>query len=314
MADGLSDLKEPESPSGIPCNICGTVEQHVLFKEGKAQPAQIVKCPNCGLMYSSPRARPADHELHEAWESDGVLEGVAADSGHPYHWRYQKEAGQVRDFEPTRQILKQHYPNGGRIIEVGSGLGYLLRSFKEDGWDVQGIDPWQATSAFTRSEHGFETIPTILEDAAIPDASADVVVLLHVIEHVPDPIATLKEINRVLKPGGHLVMETPRYDTFMFKLLQHRERSIRCDGHIYFFTFDTLRQAYQKAGFAEVETRAVGRTLSLDRLLWNIGTVAGSDGLREGLRRTFGALGLKNLRFTLNLRDMQRVVVQKAAS
>jgi len=305
---------EAISEMAIPCNICGTTDQKVIFPAGTAQPAQIVGCPECGLMYSSPRARAADHELHEAWESEGVLQGVTTDPDHPYHWRYEKESGQVRDFEPTRRILRRLYPDGGRVVEVGSGLGYLLRSFKDAGWDVLGVDPWQATPAHTKTEHGFETIPATLEQAALPDASADVVILLHVIEHVPHPVATLREIHRVLKPGGHLVMETPRYDTLMFRLLGHRERSLRCDGHIYFFTFETLRRAYEKAGFSEVDTRAVGRTLSMDRLMWNIGTVSGSDGLRNGLRRLSKALGLHRLRMTLNLRDMQRVVVRKEAA
>jgi hypothetical protein len=97
----------------------------------------------------------------------------------------------------------------------------------------------------------------------------------------------------------------------MFKLLGHRERSLRCDGHIYFFTFDSLRKAYETAGFSEVETRAVGRTLSMDRLLWNVGTVAGSDGLRETLRGLGRKTRLGSLKFTLNLRDMQRVIVRK---
>lgn len=295
----------------VACNICGAEERAVLFPAGLAQAARIVKCPHCGLMYSSPRARNVDHELLEQWESDGVLDGVTTDRAHPYRWRYEKESGQVRDFAATRRTLRRLHPRGGRMVELGSGLGYLLRSFKDEGWDVLGIDPWRAAPMHTRKVHGFETVPATLEQARLPDASADVVVMLHVIEHVPDPVATLREIHRVLRPGGHLVMETPRYDTLMFRLLGHRERSLRCDGHVYFFTFDTLRRSYEKAGFREVETRAVGRTLSVDRLLWNIGTVCGSQALRTGLGRLARGGRLDGLRLTLSLRDMQRVVVRK---
>ena len=298
----------------IPCSICGTKDQNVLFDAGVAQKARIVTCAQCGLMFSSPRAGDVDHELHEAWESDGVLEGVTTDRNHHYHWRYEKESGQVRDFAKSRKTLRRLYPNGGRMIEVGSGMGYLLRSFKDEGWDVVGIDPWRAAPAHTSKVHGFETIPDILENADIPDASADVVILLHVIEHVPDPVATLREIHRVLKPGGHLVIETPRYDTLMFKILRHRERSLRCDGHIYFFTFASLKAAYEKAGFSEVETSAVGRTLSVERLFWNIGTVAGSKRLRDGLGRFAKLTRLNKLHMTLNLRDMQRAVIRKESS
>lgn len=296
----------------IPCNICGTKTVDLVFEAGKAQPAKLVRCKSCGLMYSSPRPR-VDSDMHESNECDGLLKGVTTDINHRYRWRYEKESGQVRDFAPTRRILRKLYPQGGKMVEVGSGLGYLLRSFKDEGWDVLGVDPWKELPPHTRDIHQIETIPTILENAALPDASADVVIMLHVIEHVPDPVATLREIHRILKPGGHAVIETPRYDTLMFKMMGHRERSVKCEGHIYFFTFDTLRRTYEKAGFSQVDTQAVGRTLSAERFLWNIGTMSGSQSLRNGLGRLSDTLGLNKLRFTMNLRDMQRVVVCKDA-
>lgn len=297
----------------VPCNVCGRTDPEVLYKAGHAQPAQIVRCRDrdCALMYASPRLR-VDSAMHESNDYEGLLDGVLTDPDHRYRWRHEKESGQVRDFRHTRKILNRLYPEGGYMVEVGSGLGYLLRSFKDEGWDVLGVDPWRELPPFTQKTHGIETIPLTLEKAKLPDNSVDVLVLLHVIEHVPDPVETLSEMHRVLKPGGHLVVETPRYDTLMYKLLRHRERSLRCEGHIYFFTFDSLRQVYEKAGFREVDTRAVGRTLSAERLLWNVGQVLGRPALRDGLTRFAGATGLNRLKATINLRDMQRVVVQKA--
>lgn len=297
--------------SDIVCNLCGANNSEIVFEKGRAQAARIVRCRHCGLMYASPRAHPVDHEDYEQAPVEGLLKGVMIDPEHRFRWRYEKEKGQVRDFEPTRQTLRRLYPQGGRMVEVGSGLGYLLRSFKDEGWDVQGVDPWRELPPHTQETHGITTIPTTLEKASLPDASADVVILLHVIEHVPDPVATLREIHRVLKPGGHVVVETPRYDTLMFRLLRHRERSVKCEGHVYFFTFDSLRRTYQKAGFTEVDTHAVGRTLSLDRFLWNVGTISGSPRLRAAFGRFSSRLGLNRLTFSLNLRDMQRIVARK---
>ena len=295
----------------VRCNLCHADDYDVLFEAGVAQIARIVRCRHCSLMYANPRAQLADHANYERHDPIGLLAGVTEDRGHPYRWRFEKESLQVRDYEDSLGRLAALHPARGHVVEVGSSLGYLLKRFQEDGWTVQGIDPWAEVCAHTRDVHGFETTPTTLEGAALPDASADVVIMLHVIEHVPDPLASLREVRRVLKPGGHVVIETPRYDTVMFKLMGKRERSLRQDGHIYFFTSGTLRECLREAGFGEVEMRYTGRSLTADRLMWNLGNATRSETLRDAIDRTSKALGFQNIRLTLNLRDMMRAIIAR---
>ena len=307
----MSNISKTESQSDLVCNLCDADDCETLFEAGAAQIARVVRCKNCGLIYANPRGQLVDHEDYEQWEEAGLLNGLEADLTHPWRWRLDKESLQVRDFRNTRKTLDRLHPQKGKVLEVGSGLGYLLKSFKDDGWDVVGVDPWRELPSFTQRVQGFETTPLTLEQANLPAESADVVILLHVIEHVPDPIATMTEIFRVLKPGGHLVMETPRYDTFMFKLMGKRERSLRQDGHIYFYTHDTLQKSYEKVGFTEVETRYVGRSLSAERLIWNLANIAKSESFTNRATQTARSVGLQNLKFTLNLRDMIRIVAEK---
>ena len=118
----------------------------------------------------------------------------------------------------------------------------------------------------------------------------------------------------MLKPGGHFVIETPRYDTLMFKLMGRRERSVSCGGHIYFFTTESLKNLYEAAGFKTVELNYVGRSLTVERLVYNLGVVSKSPGLRDKLDKLVTKLGVKKASFYLNFRDMQRVCVQKVGS
>ena len=220
----------------VACNLCGSNEYTVRFEQGVAQVNQIVNCKDCGLMYANPRTKEVDSVLIETYDPEFVLSAIVNQDSQ----RLEKEALQVKDYEKTRAFLDKHYPEKGKLIEVGSGLGYLLNFFKQDGWNVLGLEPNVGMCRYAESEFGIKILPTILEKAELEDRSADAVLMMHVIEHVSDPYSTLKEVYRILKPGGIFVMETPRYDTLMFKLLGKRERSLSCDGHIYFFTTSTL--------------------------------------------------------------------------
>lgn len=260
-------------------------------------------------MFSSPRAKLPDQDEIKEYDPEFTKE-TARNSPD----RYDKEEFQVRDYDDTRAYLRRQYPKRGRLLEIGCSMGFLLAKFREDGWEVEGIEPNRGYCEFIGEFHGIKASPVILEDSGRPDSSVDAVVMLHVIEHVPDPLGTLEEIYRVLKPGGTLVLETPRYDSLMFMLLGRRERSISCDGHIYFFTTATMRALCEKAGFEVQFVKYVGRSLNLARLLWNVGVISKSPAVQRMIGRVSQALHLRSVPLRLNVRDMQRMVLCKPRS
>jgi 2-polyprenyl-3-methyl-5-hydroxy-6-metoxy-1,4-benzoquinol methylase len=229
----------------------------------------------------------------------------------PGNARVVKERLQVRDYNHTRAVLNRRYPQRGKLLEVGSGLGYLLDAFRKDGWEVLGVEPFYQCCRYARENMGLEIVNAILETADLPDATFDVVIMNHVIEHLDDPLRTLRQVYRVLKFNGLLVIETPRYDTLMFKLFGRRERSISCSGHIYFFTTQTLKSLYEAAGFKAVQLGYVGRSLTLGRLLYNVGVMSKSQKVSKALARVSESLHLDKVGMYLNVRDMQRACVQK---
>jgi SAM-dependent methyltransferase len=291
----------------VPCNYCGVDDATVVFGPGVAQLNQIVRCNRCGLMYASPRQRVPDHV--EIAQYDPTFDPFL-----PEHTRVMKERLQVRDYHKTRALLNRLHPERGKLLEIGCSLGFLLQTFREDGWNVRGVEPYYQACRHAREDLGLEVINGVLESAALPESSCDVILLNHVIEHLDDPARTLREVNRILKPGGHFVIETPRYDTLMFRLFGRRERSVSCGGHLYFFTTRTLRNLYEAAGFKTLQVDYVGRSLTAQRLCYNLGVMSKSQKVKQSLERAADRLKLRKLRLYLNLRDMQRVCVQKVAS
>ena len=291
----------------VNCNNCGAREREVVFPPGVAQKHQIVRCVNCGLMYAYPRA------------TANVANYVAAgQTGEPMSLQTPeviRSFDKLPDYEPIGLELRKRLPRGKTLLEVGCHAGVLLDRFRGQGWSVSGVEPDAKAANFARSHYGLDVKASTLEDAGYDPAMFDAVVMLHVIEHLDDPAGTVAAIARVLRPHGFLVVETPVYDTLMYRLLGRRERSLSCDGHIVFYTGGTLAALLERCGFEIVEQRRVGRTVSFGRLLWNIGVMSKNKTLQHVIERLSNALGLIHRgRLYLNTRDMLRVFARKLAS
>jgi SAM-dependent methyltransferase len=258
-------------------------------------------------MYANPQQRvdcsffTGQHEAYDPENDDHRL-------------YYQKQLTQLPDNEVVLRRLNELFPRRGKVLEIGSYLGIFLERVRKDGWDVTGLEPYPAVAEYSRSHYGLRVVDGTLPNSAFPDASFDAVIMLHVIEHMPDPARDVREIRRILKPDGVLVVETPRFDSLLFKLLGRRERSVQnCAGHIFFFTGRTLRQLLERNGFQIFRASCVGRTLTLERFLFNLGLVARSARVQNAQSRLSRMLHLEKVRVHVNVRDMQRVYARAAA-
>jgi 2-polyprenyl-3-methyl-5-hydroxy-6-metoxy-1,4-benzoquinol methylase len=291
----------------LACNNCRSLDQEVIFPAGLAQVSRIVRCRGCGLMFASPRSSVDIDEIVQ-WDAEYVYKVTKEQDSD----RVEKQVLQRRDYRDTLAFLAQRHPGRGQLVEVGSSLGYLLKYFEADGWDVTGVEPNAGHALFAQRELGIRTLSTSLGESGLGSACADAVLMMHVIEHVPDPVAMLEEIRGLLKPGGTFVMETPRYDSLSFKLLRHRERSVSCDGHIYFFTIPSLSRMAARCGFRILRTDCVGRSMTLSRLLYNVGVMSKAKSVTRTLGRASRRLRFNKVPLHLNARDMVRIYLTPA--
>jgi SAM-dependent methyltransferase len=120
---------------------------------------------------------------------------------------------------PWHELVKPHLGDlrGLRVLEIGCGRGAFARYLAEAGADVVAADFSPSAVALTAQllDGRGEARVADITDIPFPDASFDLVVSLETLEHVPDPSKGLRELVRVTRPGGRLIVTTPNYLSFV---------------------------------------------------------------------------------------------------
>lgn len=135
----------------------------------------------------------------------------------------------------------------GRLLEIGSGNGYFLSLMQRWGWAAEGLDFDPVAVAGARQK-GLCVIQGDLQAQSYADERFDVVFSSHVIEHVADPAALIRESLRVLKPGGRCVVVTPNVLAWSHRLFRGHWRGLEPPRHLNLFTPQALRRLVASCG------------------------------------------------------------------
>jgi len=135
-----------------------------------------------------------------------------------------------------------------RVLDVGCGPGFLLRRFQARGWEVQGTELSEQSAAHARETLGLPMHVGDLASARFPDAHFDAVVLWHVLEHVPCPQSTLVEVERILRPGGAVLVGVPNFGSLEARLARNKWFHLDVPRHLNHFTVPTLTWMLSSAG------------------------------------------------------------------
>lgn len=162
---------------------------------------------------------------------------------------------------------------GATLLDVGCGNGDFLEIAAEMGWKAEGVelDPRAVAVARGRGLIVYQGSIEYLENRS--DAY-DVITLSHVIEHVHDPLKLLASCFRLLKPGGHLWLETPNLDAVGHTRYGRHWLALDPPRHLILFTWASLRSALCDAGFVSVSP--------LPRRPLTVRTFSASEAIRKG--------------------------------
>ncbi|MBC7847554.1 MAG: class I SAM-dependent methyltransferase [Flavobacterium sp.] len=107
-------------------------------------------------------------------------------------------------------LINSLQPNKGRILDIGAGTGDFLSVAKNDGWETIGVEPSERAKSIAKNKG----VSFVEETSELENHSFDVISMWHVLEHVPDLDKQIKELKRLLKPTGTLIIAVPNFNSF----------------------------------------------------------------------------------------------------
>ncbi|OGC83403.1 MAG: hypothetical protein A2W07_03265 [candidate division Zixibacteria bacterium RBG_16_43_9] len=226
------------------CNLCGQDNFAVYLNGFPEEKRGILKCQNCGLLVTDPF--PTREEIVLAYQDEFYGKKRSQRFGNllekaVYLFRWARAYRIKRLFKP------------GRVLDVGCGRGITLYFLKKWGWDCTGTQLSRNAAEYARRTFGLKILEKDLLETRFEEGSFDLVILAHVLEHVPYPIAYLREINRILKKKGALILELPNAGNLFIGTFKEKWFGWDLPRHLYHFTPRTINQMLSQTGFKAVK-------------------------------------------------------------
>lgn len=277
------------------CPVCGNAQRKLLYTDLTDRVFNVApgtwtlyRCTQCESAYLDPRPNQATIGL--AYEDYYTHRAEDTPEAHPKNPLVRQLHAWVNDYINARYGLARtpagfggrwlvplvpsfkakadtkmrhlHKPpaNGGRLLDVGFGNGGFLKLATEMGWQAEGIDFDPKAVALAKSR-GLNVRCASAADLSAQHEQFDIITLSHVIEHVPDPIALLEDLYRLLKPGGILWLETPNLDSLGAKRFGRNWMALDPPRHLVLFNPDSLRDSLTQARFCQINPHWNGMVL-----------------------------------------------------
>ncbi len=238
----------------VACSLCGNdASSPVLIKDG----FKLVECLSCQLVYVNPRLSPQAYlETYNSVNYGHIISKLALESH-----EYRKNRFGIERIEKVEEYYNSKLEK--TLLDIGSASGFFLEAASQRGWNVIGLELTDSAVEFSRAR-GNDVRKQTLEESNFSKESFSVITLFDVLEHLSDPIETLRNIWSLLKPGGLVYIYVPNWNSAARLLSGQNAHFIWPTHHLTYFTPSTISKAFKVAGF-EIE---LVETQGLDIVDW----------------------------------------------
>jgi len=237
------------------CDLCGNKKFKKLFinkdriYESKEK-FKIVRCENCGLTFIG--SELDEKELSRYYPkkeyyslNENYIETLKLKI---YETYYNKKFSSKKIlFLPLKFMVRKIFlKKGGKFLDIGCGDGKFLKLIKSFGMDCYGVEPNNVENI---REKMLNILNRNLKYVRFKKNFFDVISLNHVLEHLDNPTEIFKEIHRILKPNGKVIIATPNINSFSAKFFGNKWFQLDTPRHLFLYSEDTLKKYAKKEGF-----------------------------------------------------------------
>jgi 2-polyprenyl-3-methyl-5-hydroxy-6-metoxy-1,4-benzoquinol methylase len=253
------------------CPLCGGpvivryANLHKVYKihlYGVQQSLSILECLACGVAFTSPQLAYDDlknyfNEEYGAFhkrERSGLwnkFQSFVKRQTLNQFFGYASKKWWRFIFYPFR-IALTYYPSkvkNGRLLDIGCGAGNFLIEAQKIGWEVYGIDPSPLAVKAAKSQGLRNIYQGFIPEADLKNNFFDAVIMFHVFEHVPNPEAVLREVYRILKPGGTAIISVPNFGSPASKIYGRYWSGLSFPLHYFHYRRNSLTRVLKQNGF-----------------------------------------------------------------
>jgi SAM-dependent methyltransferase len=278
-------------PQTLPCPACArpTVQRFLYRKNG----CDILQCQECGIG----RAETSGFDP-ASYYTDEYFSGAHADGYADY-----RGAEPVLRHEFARAVdVLRRYRDGGKLLELGCAYGFFLLEAQRY-FDVAGIELSEDAVAHARGA-GLNVLHGVAEQPLLDQLGRlDAIMLLDVIEHLPDPQGTLALCARQLNPGGVIMLTTGDFGSGVARLTGERWRLMTPPQHLWFFTQESIRRLAASLGLEVAACNHPWKVVPLSLIVFQCQRILGLSPARQPKGSRIG--------IPVNLFDAMRVVLRK---
>jgi SAM-dependent methyltransferase len=218
---------------------------------GSSEPSShYSRCLNCGMAFER-------HPQSFVELARGYLEDIFS----PTKYYLQTRQEDFVTFGRRLKLLTRFNPARGRLLDIGCSTGTLMEVAQKLGWQPEGLEPnpnavESARQNGFRVHHGFLTPETVNR---LPRSGFQAVILNDVIEHLYQPMQSIRLVSKLLAPRGLLLVATPNVESIWARKFQTKRGE-----HLFLFNSASLRMLIERADFeiCHIETTSRRRSLS----------------------------------------------------